>query len=74
MYHVLLLLLVTLKFYTIQDKTAQVLKFSNSNVHHSKFIQGRYAKSMLAIIPGTLPSEIFFPFCSPFCFAFFSFI
>ena len=43
--------MVTLKFYTIQDKTAQVLKFSNLKVHHFKFIRGHYAKLI-----------VFFPF------------
>ena len=49
-------------FYTIQDKIAQVLKFSNSKVHHFKFIRGGYAKSMLAIIPGALLSQKFYLF------------
>ena len=61
-------------FYTIQDKIAQVLKFSNSKVHHFKFIRGGYAKSLLAIIPGALLSQKFYLFFSSFCFAFFSFI
>ena len=52
------------KFYTKQDKTTQVLKFSNSKVHHIKFIRGRCAKSMLAIIPGALLSQKFYFFFS----------
>ena len=53
-------------YYTGQ--TAQVLKFSNSKVHHFKFIRGRYARLMLAIISGALPSQkfyflFFFLFC-----------
>ena len=47
----LLLIIGYFKVYTIQDNTAQVLKFSNSKVHHFKFILGHFAKSMLAIIP-----------------------
>ena len=50
------------KFYTIQDKTAQVLKFSNSKMHHCSFIRGRCAKSMLAIIHGALLSQKFYHF------------
>ena len=57
--------MVTLKFYTIQDKTAQVLKF------HFKFIRGRYAKSILAIIPGLYFLKNFICF---FFFFFFFFI
>ena len=55
----------------------QVLKFSNPKVDHLKFIRGRYAKSMLAIIPGVLLSQKFYLFFfsfSSFCFAFFSFL
>ena len=37
-------------YYTGQNRS--VLKFSNGKVHHFKFIQGHYAKSILAIIPG----------------------
>ena len=57
-----LLITGTLKFYTKEDKTLQVLKFSNSKVYHFKFIRGRYAKSMLAIIPGALLSQKFYIF------------
>ena len=63
-----------LNVYTIQDKIAQVLKFSNSKVHNFKFIRSRDAISVLAIIPGALLSLKFLPFFSPFCFAFFNFI
>ena len=45
-----------------QDKTAQVLKFSISMVHHFKFIRSRYAKSMLAKISGALLFQKFYPF------------
>ena len=57
-------LLITgyLKFYIMQDKTAQVLKFSNSKVHNFKLIRGCYAQSVLAIIPGALPSQKFYLF------------
>ena len=66
------LLLVTgyLKVYTIQDKTTQVLKFLNSKQHHFKFIRARYAKPMLAIIPGALLSQKFYLFFSSLSFAF----
>ena len=62
------------KVYTIQDKAAQGLKFSNSKLHNFKFIRDRYTNSMLAIIPGTLLSQKFYHFFSSVCFAFFSFI
>ena len=65
MYHVsYCLLLVTLKFYTKQDKTAKVLKFSDTKVHHFMFIRGRYAKSMLAVIPGAVLFQKFYFFFS----------
>ena len=56
------ILLITgyFKFYTKQDKTAQVLKFSNSKVHHYKFIRGRYAKSVLSIVYEALLSQKFY--------------
>ena len=54
--------MATLKFYTIQNKTARVLKFSNSKVHHLKFIRGCYAKSVLVIKPGALLSQKFYLF------------
>ena len=50
------------KVYTIQDKAAEGLKFSNSKLHHFKFIRDRYTKSMLAIISGTLLSQKFYHF------------
>ena len=52
------------KVYTIQDKTAQVLKFSNSKTYH---FRGQYAKLMLAIIPGALLSHKFYFFFFLFC-------
>ena len=55
-------------YYTGQN--CQVLKFSNSKMHHFKFIRCRYAKSMLAIIPEALLSQKFYHFFPSFCFAF----
>ena len=49
---------------------ASVLKFSNSKVYHFKFIRGRYAKSMLAIISGALLSQKFYLFFPLFVFHF----
>ena len=47
-----LVLLITGNFIVVYltGQTAQVLNFSNSKVHHFKFIRDCYAKSMLAIV------------------------
>ena len=47
-------------YYTGQNRSCFI--FLNSKVHHFNFIRGRYAKSMLAIIPGDLLSQKFYLF------------
>ena len=64
----MLLLLIT-GYFKVLYCTGQnrSLKFLNSKcMHHFKFIRGRYAKSMLAIIPETLLSQKFYLFLLPF--------
>ena len=62
-------------FSMCRHKLYQILLISK-NVHHFKFIRGRYAKSILAIIPGLyfLKNVIWFFVgffaSSSFCFAF----